>query len=202
MTILENKLNIDNQIDLAKAEEKISKQKAKQLFDSGDINKVEVGTFAGLAFIHAYLFDDIYHFAGQVRTVNIAKGNFRFAPLMYLKQSLEHIDGMLQNNFDKIIEKYVEMNIAHPFREGNGRAMRIWLDIILKKEIIQVIDWNLVDKKEYLSAMERSVVNDVEIKNLLRQALTDQIHDRILFMKGIDISYYYEGYSEFKTSQL
>ena len=202
MTILENKLNIDNQIDLAKAEEKISKQKAKQLFDSGDINKVEVGTFAGLAFIHAYLFEDIYHFAGQVRTVNIAKGNFRFAPLMYLKQSLEHIDGMPQNNFDKIIEKYVEMNIAHPFREGNGRAMRIWLDLILKKEITQVIDWNLVDKKEYLSAMERSVVNDVEIKNLLRQALTDQIHDRILFMKGIDISYYYEGYSEFKTDQL
>jgi len=202
MTILENKLNIDNQIDLAKAEEKISKQKAKKLFDSGDINKVEVGTFAGLAFIHAYLFEDIYHFAGQVRTVNIAKGNFRFAPLMYLKQSLEYIGDMLQNNFDKIIEKYVEMNIAHPFREGNGRAMRIWLDIILKKEIIQVIDWNLVDKKEYLSAMERSVVNDVEIKNLLRQALTDQIHDRILFMKGIDISYYYEGYSEFKTSQL
>jgi len=202
MTILENKLNIDNQIDLAKAEEKISKQKAKQLFDSGDINKVEVGTFAGLAFIHAYLFEDIYHFAGKVRTVNIAKGNFRFAPLMYLKQSLEYIDGMLQNSFDRIIEKYVEMNIAHPFREGNGRAMRIWLDIILKKEITQVIDWNLVDKKEYLSAMERSVVNDVEIKNLLRQALTDQIHDRILFMKGIDISYYYEGYSEFKTDQL
>ena len=202
MAILENKLNIDNQIDLAKAEEKISKQKAKQLFDSGDMNKVEVGTFAGLAFIHAYLFEDIYHFAGKIRKVNIAKGNFRFAPLMYLKQSLEHIDGMPQNNFDKIIEKYVEMNIAHPFREGNGRAMRIWLDLILKKEIIQVIDWNLVDKKEYLSAMERSVVNDVEIKNLLRQALTDQIHDRILFMKGIDISYYYEGYSEFKTDQL
>lgn len=202
MTILENKLNIDNQIDLAKAEEKISKQKAKKLFDSGDINKVEVGTFAELAFIHAYLFDNIYHFAGQVRTVNIAKGNFRFTPLMYLKQSLEHIDSMPQNNFDKIIEKYVEMNIAHPFREGNGRAMRIWLDLILKKKITQVIDWNLVDKKEYLSAMERSVVNDVEIKNLLRQALTDQIHDRILFMKGIDISYYYEGYSEFKTDQL
>jgi cell filamentation protein len=202
MTILENKLNIDNQIDLAKAEEKISKQKAKQLFDSGDINKVEVGTFAGLAFIHVYLFEDIYHFAGKIRTVNIAKGNFRFVPLMYLKQSLDHINGMPQNNFDKIIEKYVEMNIAHPFREGNGRAMRIWLDIILKKEITQVIDWNLVDKKEYLSAMERSVVNDVEIKTLLRQALTDRIHDRILFMKGIDISYYYEGYSEFKTDQL
>ena len=149
MTILENKLNIDNQIDLAKTEEKISKQKAKQLFDSGDINKVEVGNFAGLAFIHAYLFEDIYYFAGKVRTVNIAKGNFRFAPLMYIKQSLEYIDGMLQNNFDKIIEKYVEMNITHPFREGNGRVMRIWLDLILKKEITQVIDWNLVDKKEY-----------------------------------------------------
>lgn len=199
---LENKLNINNQIDLAKAEEKVGKQKAKQLFDSGDINKVEVGTFAGLAFIHAYLFEDIYHFAGKIRTVNIAKGNFRFAPLMYLKQALEYIDSMPQNNFDKVIEKYVEMNIAHPFREGNGRAMRIWLDLILKKEIIQVIDWNLVDKKEYLSAMERSVVNDVEIKNLLRQALTEQIHDRTLFMKGIDISYYYEGYSEFKTDQL
>lgn len=199
---LENKLNINNQIDLAKAEEKIGKQKAKQLFDSGDINKIEVGTFAGLAFIHAYLFEDIYHFAGKIRTVNIAKGNFRFAPLMYLKQALEYIDSMPQNNFDKVIEKYVEMNIAHPFREGNGRAMRIWLDLILKKEITQVIDWNLVDKKEYLSAMERSVVNDVEIKNLLRQALTEQIHDRTLFMKGIDISYYYEGYSEFKTDQL
>lgn len=199
---LENKLNINNQIDLAKAEEKVSKQKAKQLFDSGDINKIEVGTFAGLAFIHAYLFEDIYHFAGKIRTVNIAKGNFRFAPLMYLKQALEYIDSMPQNNFDKVIEKYVEMNIAHPFREGNGRAMRIWLDLILKKEITQVIDWNLVDKKEYLSAMERSVVNDVEIKNLLRQALTEQIHDRTLFMKGIDISYYYEGYSEFKTDQL
>lgn len=199
---LENKLNINNQIDLAKAEEKVGKQKAKQLFDSGDIKKVEVGTFTGLAFIHAYLFEDIYHFAGKIRAVNIAKGNFRFAPLMYLKQALEYIDSMPQNNFDKVIEKYVEMNIAHPFREGNGRAMRIWLDLILKKEITQVIDWNLVDKKEYLSAMERSVVNDVEIKNLLRQALTEQIHDRTLFMKGIDISYYYEGYSEFKTDQL
>jgi cell filamentation protein len=148
------------------------------------------------------LFGDIYHFAGKIRTVNIAKGNFRFAPLMYLKQSLEHIDGMPQNSFDKIIEKYVEMNIAHPFREGNGRAMRIWLDLILKKEITQIIDWNLVNKEEYLSAMERSVVKDIEIKTLLRQALTDQIHDRTLFMKGIDISYYYEGYSEFKTKEL
>ena len=200
--ILENKLNINNQVDLAKAEERISKQKAKQLFDSGDIDKVEVGTFAWFVFIHSYLFGDIYHFAGKIRTVNIAKGNFRFAPLMYLKQSLEHIDGMPQNSFDKIIEKYVEMNIAHPFREGNGRAMRIWLDLILKKEITQIIDWNLVNKEEYLSAMERSVVKDIEIKTLLRQALTDQIHDRTLFMKGIDISYYYEGYSEFKTEEL
>ena len=199
---LENKLNITNQVELAKAEEKISKQKAKQLFDSGDIAKVEVGTFAGLCFIHAYLFADIYDFAGKIREVNIAKGNFRFAPLMYLKQSLEHIDTMPQDSFDEVIEKYVEMNIAHPFREGNGRATRIWLDLILKKEIKQVVDWNLVDKDDYLSAMQRSVVKDIEIKALLKQALTDQIHDRALFMKGIDVSYYYEGYSEFKIEEL
>lgn len=197
--ILENKLNIDNQVELAKAEERISKQKAKQLFDSGDISRVEVGTFAGLTFIHAYLFEDIYLFAGQLREVNIAKGDFRFVPVMYLKASLVHIDAMPQSNFDEIIEKYVEMNIAHLFREGNGRATRIWLDLLLKKEIQQVIDWNRVDKNEYLSAMQRSVVKDVEIKVLLKQALTDQIHDRALFMKGIDVSYYYEGYSEFKT---
>lgn len=200
--ILENKLNITNQIDLAKAEEKISKQKAKQLFDSGDIAKVEIGTFAGLAFIHAYLFEDIYDFAGKIRDVNIAKGNFRFAPLMYLEPSLKNIDNMPQNNFDEIIEKYVEMNIAHPFREGNGRATRIWLDLILKKEIKQVVNWNLVDKDDYLSAMQRSVVKDIEIKALLKQALTNQIHDRALFMKGIDVSYYYEGYSEFKIEEL
>jgi cell filamentation protein len=199
---LENKLNITHQIDLAKAEEKISKQKAKQLFDSGDIAKVEVGTFAGLSCIHTYLFEDIYDFAGKIREVNIAKGNFRFAPLMYLEASLKHIDTMPQGNFDKIIEKYVEMNIAHPFREGNGRATRIWLDLILKTEIKQVVDWNQVDKEEYLSAMQRSVVKDVEIKVLLNQALTDQINDRELFMKGIDVSYYYEGYSEFKTDEL
>lgn len=200
--ILENKLNITNQVELAKVEEKISKQKARQLFDSGDIDRVEVGTFAGLSFIHAYLFEDIYDFAGKIREVNIAKGDFRFVPLMYLKQALEHIDAMAQGSFDEIIEKYVEMNIAHPFREGNGRATRIWLDLLLKKEIRQVIDWNLVDKEEYLSAMQRSVVKDVEIKALLKQTLTDRIDDRALFMKGIDVSYYYEGYSEFKTEEL
>jgi cell filamentation protein len=200
--ILENKLNITHQVELAKAEEKISKQKAKQLFDSGDIAKVEVGTFAGLAFIHAYLFEDIYDFAGKIRQVNIAKGDFRFAPLMYLQQSLAYIDAMPQGNIDEIIEKYVEMNIAHPFREGNGRATRIWLDLILKTEIKQVVDWNLVDKDDYLSAMQRSVVKDIEIKGLLKQSLTDQINDRALFLKGIDVSYYYEGYSEFKTEEL
>ena len=200
--ILDNKLNITNQIELSKAEEKISKQKAKQLFDSGDIKKVKVGTFEGLAYIHNYLFEDIYDFAGKIRTVNISKGDFRFAPLMYLEHSLEHIDKMPQTTFDQIIEKYVEMNIIHPFREWNGRATRIWLDLILKKEIKQVINWNLVDKEEYLSAMQRSVVKDIEIKYLIKQTLTNEIDDRALFMKGIDVSYYYEGYSEFKTEDV
>lgn len=200
--ILENKLGITDQIELAKAEERISKQKAKQLFDSGEIAHVEVGTFSGLAAIHAYLFGEIYPFAGQIRDVNIAKGDFRFAPLMYLHASLKHIDAMPQATYAQAIEKYVEMNIAHPFREGNGRATRIWLDLILKKEMQQVIDWNLVDKEEYLSAMQRSPVKDLEIKALLQTALTDRIHDRALFMKGIDVSYYYEGYSEFKTEEL
>lgn len=200
--VLKNKLNITNQLELNKAEEKISKQKAKQLFESGKISQIEVGTFKGLAQIHEFLFGDIYEFAGHLREVNIAKGNFRFAPLMYLPQSLEHIDKMPQNNFEKIIEKYVEMNIAHPFREGNGRATRIWLDLILKKELKQIIDWNAVDKEDYLSAMGRSVVKDVEIKHLLRNALTIKINDRELFMKGIDISYYYEGYNEFRTEDL
>ena len=200
--VLANKLNITNQIELNKAEEKISKQKAKQLFESGDINQIEIGTFKGLAEIHTYLFGDIYEFAGNIRDVNIAKGSFRFAPLMYLSQSLNYIDKMPQNNFDKIIEKYVEMNVAHPFREGNGRATRIWLDLILKKELQQVIDWNLVDKENYLSSMERSIIKDIEIKQILHQALTNKINDRELFMKGIDISYYYEGYSEFITENL
>ena len=200
--LLDNKLNITDQIALAKAEEKISKQKAKQLFDSDDIAQVEVGTFAGLAFIHTYLFADIYPFAGQLRTVNIAKGNFGFARVMYLEASLAHIDRMPQGDFDAIIEKYVEMNVAHPFRQRNGRATRIWLDLMLKKEIQQVIDWNRVNKEDYLSAMQRSPVKDLEIKALLRQALTLHIHDRTLFMKGIDVSYYYEGYSEFKTEAL
>ena len=200
--ILENKLGITDQVELARAEEKISKQKAKQLFDSGDINQVQVGTFAGLAFIHAYLFGDIYDFAGKVRDVNIAKGETAFARVMYLDASLTHIEKMPQSTFDEVIEKYVEMNMAHPFREGNGRATRIWLDVILKTEIQQVIDWNQVDKEEYLSAMQRSPVKDVEIKALLKQALTDKIDDRALFMKGIDVSYFYEGYSEFKTEEL
>ena len=200
--VLENRLNLTNQVELSKAEEKISKQKAKRLFETGEIGRIEAGTVAGLAQIHKFLFEDIYDFAGNIRDVNIAKGNFRFAPLMYLLQALEHIDKMPQSNFDEIIEKYVEMNVAHPFREGNGRATRIWLDLILKKEIRKVIDWNLVDKEEYLSAMERSVVKDVEIKQLLKNALTDKIDDREIFMKGIDVSYHYEGYSEFKTEDL
>ena len=172
------------------------------MFDSGDIAKVEVGKFKGLSFIHSYLFEDIYDFAGKTREVNISKGGFRFAPVMYLKQSLEHIDTMAQSNFDEIIEKYVEMNIAHPFREGNGRATRIWLDLILKQEIKKVIDWNKVDKEEYLSSMQRSVVKDIEIKYLLKNALTDKIEDRELFMSNIDVSYYYEGYSQYKTQEL
>ena len=200
--VLGNKLQLTSQVELNRAEEKLSKQKAKQLFESGDINNAEVGTFAGLAYIHAYLFGDVYEFAGQVRDVNLAKGCFRFAPVMYLQQALEHISAMPQQNFDQIVEKYVEMNVAHPFREGNGRATRIWLDLMLKKEIQQVIDWNAVDKADYLSAMERSVVKDIEIKHLLKNALTEKINDRELYMKGIDVSYYYEGYSEYRVEDL
>lgn len=200
--ILENKLNITDQVELAKAEERISKQKAKQIFDSGDITQAAVGTFAGLAFIHAYLFGDLYHFAGKLREVNIAKGHFRFASVLYLEQALAQIDRMPQSNFEQIVEKYVEMNVAHPFREGNGRATRIWLDLLLKKELRQVVDWNQVDKEEYLAAMQLSPVDDSAIKRLLKQALTDQIEDRALLMRGIDVSYFYEGYSEFKTEEL
>lgn len=200
--VLKNKLNITHQIELAKAEERTSKQKAKHLFEAGDIDTIEVGTFAGLAHIHRYLFEDVYDFAGKVREVNLAKGNFRFAPCMYLRQALEHIDAMPQNSFEAIVEKYVEMNFAHPFREGNGRATRIWLDLMLKKELHKVVDWNLVEKDDYLLAMERSPIKDVEIKTLLKQALTDKLHDRETYMKGIDVSYYYEGYSEFRTCDL
>ena len=200
--ILENRLGITNQVELAKIEEKLSKQRAKELFDSGDIERVEVGTFRGLSYIHSYLFGDIYDFAGKIRDVNISKGGFRFAPLMYLEVSLAYIDKIPQSNFDEIIEKYVEMNVAHPFCEGNGRAMRIWLDLMLKKEIKKVVDWNAVNKEEYLSAMERSVVKDIEIKVLIKEALTSKIDDRELFMKGIDISYYYEGYSTYRIDEL
>lgn len=199
---LENKLGISDSVELAKAEEKISKKRAIELFESGYLNNLEAGTFQSLSQIHKYLFDSIYDFAGQIRTVNIAKGNFRFAPVMYLEAALENIEKMPQSTYDEIIEKYVEMNIAHPFREGNGRSTRIWLDLILKKELGQVVDWSLVDKEDYLSAMERSPIKDIEIKYVLKQALTDRIDDREVYMKGIDHSYYYEGYSTFKTSSL
>ncbi|MBD9891192.1 cell filamentation protein [Enterococcus sp. DIV0418] len=200
--MLENKLGIINQLELNRVEERVSKEKAKQLYDSGDIDRVEVGTFKGLSYIHNYLFEDIYEFAGKVRSQNISKRSFRFAPVMYLEIALEHIEKMPQRNLDEIVAKYVEMNIAHPFREGNGRAMRIWLDLILKKELKQVVDWNLIDKEDYLSAMERSPVNDLEIKHLISNALTDKIDDREIFMKGIDISYYYEGYTEYNVDDL
>ena len=199
---LENKLGITDSAELAREEEKISKKKAVQLFESGLLNQLEAGQFSSLQTIHRYLFEDIYFFAGQVRTVNLAKGNFRFAPLMYLQPALENIDRMPQSTFDQIIEKYVEMNIAHPFREGNGRSTRIWLDCILKKEIGMVIDWSKVDKEDYLLAMERSPIRDIEIKHVLKAALTDQIDSREMYMKGIDHSYYYEGYTIFKTEEL
>ncbi|MDA9472238.1 protein adenylyltransferase Fic [Enterococcus sp. 5H] len=200
--MLTNKLGITNQVELARAEEKISKSNAKKLYDSRDIDKLEVGTFKGLADIHRYLFSDIYDFAGEIRTVNIAKGNFRFAPVMYLSVSLDHIDQMPQSTIDEIVSKYVEMNIAHPFREGNGRSTRIWLDLILKQEINQVIDWNLINKEDYLSAMERSPINDLEISHLIKRALTSLVNDRETYMKGIDVSYFYEGYTEYNTEDL
>lgn len=199
---LQNKLGLTNEAELARAEEKISKTKALALYDTGLLDTFEVGTFAGLAKIHKYLFDEIYDFAGEIRTVNIAKRNFRFAPVMYLHAALESIDKMPQSTYDEIIEKYVEMNVAHPFREGNGRSTRIWLDAILKKELHKVVDWSRADKEDYLLAMERSPVKDLEIKALLRAALTDQINDREVYRKGIDASYHYEGYHVFKTETL
>ena len=199
---LENKLGITDSAELARVEEKLSKAKALQLFESGLLETIPVGSFEGLAMIHKYLFEDIYDFAGKLREVNIAKGNFRFAPLMYLSAALENISAMPQASFDEIIEKYVEMNVAHPFREGNGRSTRIWLDAMLKKELGKVIDWSLVDKEEYLSAMERSPVKDLEIKMLLKAALTDRINDLDVYMKGIDASYHYEGYNFYKTSDI
>ena len=200
--VLENKLGLTSSADLAREEERISKKKAVELFETGLLDTLPAGKFVTLQAIHKCLFEDIYDFAGEIRTVNMAKGNFRFAPLMYLQSALENIDKMPQSNFDEIVEKYVEMNIAHPFREGNGRSTRIWLDHILKNEIGKVVDWSKVDKEDYLLAMERSPIKDVEIKVLLKAALTDDVDSREVFMKGIDHSYYYEGYTTFKTEDL
>ncbi len=199
---LENKLGITDSTELFRVEEKISKLKAIELFENKVIYDLKVGTFESLAFIHKYLFDEIYDFAGEIRTVNIAKGNFRFAPVMYLKSALEHIDNMPQSNFDEIVEKYVEMNVAHPFREGNGRSARIWLDLIFKKELGQVVDWSKIDKEDYLLAMERSPIKSVEIKALLKEALTTEISSREVYMKGIDASYHYEGYAVYRAEEL
>ena len=199
---LENKLGLSNPVNFACAEERISKKKALILFDSGTLDKLEAGTVSSLKEIHKYLFDEIYDFAGEIRTVNISKGSFRFAPLMYLEAALENIDKMPQSTFDEIVEKYVEMNIAHPFREGNGRSTRIWLDLIFKTELHKVVDWSKVDKEDYLLAMERSPIKDIEIKHILKAALTDDIDSREVYMKGIDHSYYYEGYTTFKTEEL
>lgn len=199
---LENKLGITDRTKLAVEEEKISKKRAALLFESGYLDTLKPGTLDSLLKIHGYLFEEIYEFAGKIREVNLSKGNFRFAPVMYLHAALESIEKMPQSNFDEIIEKYVEMNIAHPFREGNGRSTRIWLDLILSKEISRVVDWSQVDKHDYLLAMERSPVKDLEIKYLLKAALTDRIHDREVYMKGIDYSYYYEGYGVYKAEEL
>lgn len=200
--VLENKLGITSALELAEAEERISKKKAVELFENGTLDRLEPGKVSSLKSIHKYIFGDIYPFAGEIRTVNIAKGNFRFAPVMYLEASLENIEKMPQSTFDEIVEKYVEMNIAHPFREGNGRSTRIWLDCILKKEIGKVVDWSQVDKEDYLLAMERSPIRNIEIKHVLKNALTDKINDREVFMKGIDNSYYYEGYTTYKAEEL
>jgi len=200
--ILENKLNITDPADLAREEERISKIRAKEMFETGYLNELEAGTFESLKHIHKFLFEEIYEFAGVLRKVNIAKGNFRFTPLAYLEEFIKNIEKMPQSTYEQIIEKYVEMNIAHPFREGNGRSTRIWLDLILKKELNLVVDWSKVDKTDYLLAMERSPIKDVEIKELLKQSLTDKIDDREVYMKGIDNSYLYEGYILFKTDEL
>ena len=200
--ILENKLNITDQAELARAEEKISKTRAKKMFETGYLDTLEPGTFETLKMIHKYLFEEIYEFAGQLRKVNIAKGNFRFTPLTYLEEAIKNIEKMPQSTYEEIIEKYVEMNIAHPFREENGRSTRIWLDLILKKELNVVVDWSKVDKADYLLAMERSPIKDLEIKEVLKQSLTDKINDREVYMKGIDNSYLYEGYLLFKTDEL
>ena len=200
--MLENKLGIQNESDLALNEERISKKKAYELFEKGILNTLDPGKFSALIQIHKYLFEDIYEFAGKLRTVNIAKGNFRFAPLMYLKNSLEHIDSMPQSNFNEIIEKYVEMNIAHPFREGNGRSTRIWLDLVLKNNLNKVVDWSKVDKHDYLLAIKRSPIKDIEIKHLLLNALTQDVDDREVYIKGIDASYFYEGYNIYKSKDL
>lgn len=199
---LENKLGIKSSAELAREEERISKKKAVELFENGMLENLEAGKFQTLCEIHKYLFDDIYDFAGKIRTVNISKGNFRFAPLMYLETAIKNVDKMPQNTFDEIVEKYVEMNIVHPFREGNGRSMRIWLDMMLKKQIGQVVDWSKIEKEDYLMAMERSPIKDIEIKYIFNAALTDQINDREIYMKGIDHSYYYEGYVTYKTEEL
>ena len=200
--VLENKLGITDSATLARTEEKLSKEKAVKLFEYGILDNQKAGSFQALAEIHKYLFEDIYDFAGKIRTVNIAKGGFRFAPVMYLESSLENIEKMPQGDFDSIVEKYVEMNIAHPFREGNGRSMRIWLDIMFRKELSMAVDWSRIDKEDYLLAMERSPIRDIEIKHLLKNALTADINDRELFMKGIDQSYYYEGYNSYSIDDL
>lgn len=200
--VLENKLNITDQADLAREEERISKQKAKEMFETGYLNQLKPGTFESLKEIHKYLFEEIYEFAGTLRKVNIAKGNFRFIPLTYLEEAIKNIEKMPQSNYEEIVEKYVEMNIAHPFREGNGRSTRIWLDLILKKELNLVADWSSVNKNDYLLTMERSPIKDLEIKELLKKSLTEKVNDREVYMKGIDNSYLYEGYVLFKTNEL
>ncbi len=200
--VIENKLGLSNYAELAREEERISKKRALELFEKNMFENLEAGKLSSLKYIHKYLFEDIYDFAGEIRSVNLSKGNFRFAPVIYLEVALENIDKMPQSTFDEIVEKYVEMNIAHPFREGNGRSTRIWLDLIFKKELNKVVDWNKIDKEDYLLAMQRSPIKDLEIKHILKLALTDDINNREVYMKGIDNSYYYEGYTEFKTEEL